>query len=525
MLLVSPPYVRQKKTIIDKNLIFVLDSSGSMSGEKIKQAKNAVKFIINHLHENDKFALIDFDDGVNLFSTKMVSATPEDRENALRFVDQIVDSGGTNINDALYQAMRMVDRGDRPTYILFLTDGQPTVGVRSTSDILKNIKGANDFQTRIFVFGVGSDINTGLLDFISKENRGTSIYVVDEGNLEVAISSYYEKISSPILSNINIDFERIQVRDVYPRELPDMFKGSQLVLIGKYEGKGPVTVALSGKIGKKEQQFVLKRQKLVDEESYNFLPRLWATRRVGYLLEEIRLHGEEGELVEEIKELGIKFGIVTPYTSFLVKEDDEVAQSGTTFSDRFISDMQVRGREYQSLLRRAEKVRIPDQDKYQSDTPNVKGSRSRDFKATVDGIINVGPMTGSSIPQAGTDAAEELEIILSGAGAEFSREEGTTAIRMAKAVQDIKKKDQAFESTSEKIKYKEDKTFYLKEGYWVDSDYKEGSPLKEIQFNSDEYFQLISEKPGIVKYLSVGKKLIICFEGMNYKIIEEDQAD
>jgi len=201
MLLASPRYTTEREKIINKNLIFVLDSSGSMIGKKITQTRDAARFIINHLDENDRFSIIDFDDGVSLFAQGLVPANSANREKSLKFVDEIVDSGGTNINDALLQALKMTQSGERPNYILFLTDGLPTVGITEIGEILKNISKANEFKSRIFVFGVGYDVNTELLDKISSDNRGASIYVAENEDLELAVSSYYEKMSSPLLSD------------------------------------------------------------------------------------------------------------------------------------------------------------------------------------------------------------------------------------------------------------------------------------------------------------------------------------
>lgn len=440
MLLASPRYTTQKEKVINKNIIFVLDSSGSMSGKKIQQAKEAARFVINHLDERDRFSVIDFDDGVSMFSAELQSAQAQNREKALKFVEEIQDSGGTNINEALLQSLKMTRLGERPNYILFLTDGLPTVGITGTPEIIKNISQANNSKSRIFVFGVGNDVNTELLDKISSENRGTSVYLTENDDLEVAISNYYEKISSPLLADLALHFNGIEVSQSYPQNIPDLFKGSQLILIGKYKGNGPVSVELKGKVGKAEKKFILENQKLVKDNSYNFLPRLWATRRIGYLLEEIRLQGASNELVEEVKKLGLKYGIVTPYTSFLVTERERI-------------HLEAAAPEAQEAIR-------------------------------------TGKVTGSG------------------------------AVKAAKATQTLKSEDRAQQVISQQIQYKEDKTFYLKDSYWVDSLYKEGSPVKEIKFNSDEYFRLISEKPGIVKYLSVGSKLIVCYQGVNYKIIE-----
>jgi len=399
MLLASPSFVSRREKVLNKNLIFVLDSSGSMSGKKIRQAKEAVRFIINHLDEGDRFSLIDFDDGVSMFSSRLLPVSSENVERALRFVEEVEDSGGTNINDALLQALKMIEPGERPNYI-----------------------------------------HTELLDRMSLENRGTSVYVDEKEDLEITISNYYEKISSPLLSELDFVFQGIDVKDLYPRVMPDLFRGSQLVLVGKYRGKGPVTVSLVGKVGKERRKFTLRNQRLVKDDSYVFLPRLWATRRIGYLLEEIRLHGDNKELVEEVRKLGLKYGIVTPYTSFLVTEREK---------------------------------------------------RSLDV------------------------AAPEAEEALAA-----RKVTGAGAVKIAKATQMFKEVDQAIHVTSQKIIYKGEKTFYLKDGFWVDSIYQEESPVKEIRFNSEEYFRLLSQNPGIAKYLSVASNLIIHFEGKNYKITD-----
>lgn len=440
MLLASPAYAEKREKVVNKNLIFVLDSSGSMRGTKIQQAKQAARFILQHLDKEDRFAVVDFDDGVELFAPELMAVTAENIEKALGFVEAIEDSGGTNINDALLEALRMTESGERPSYILFLTDGLPTVGITGTAEILGNIRKANTRSTRIVVFGVGDDVNTELLDRISLDNRGTSLYVSEEDNLEAAISNYYEKISSPMLSELTIEFSGIKVKDVYPRVLPDLFVGSQIVLVGRFQGQGPLTVTLSGKVKGQERRFVLADQPLTKGETNAFLERLWATRRIGFLLEEIRLHGAQDELVEEVKKLGLKFGIVTPYTSFLV-----------TAKEREALD--------------------------------------------------------AAAPEA-MEAFREKKVT------------GRGAVQIAKATQALKAQEQAAQVDSEQIKYRGEKTFYLKEGIWVDSVYVEGSPVEEILFNSPEYFRLLDEKPGIGKYLSVARNIIISYKGANYKIVE-----
>jgi Ca-activated chloride channel family protein len=439
LLLAAPRYVEARERVLNKNLAFVFDSSGSMSGKKIVQTKEAARFIINHLDDQDRFSIIDFDDGVSLFADDLVAASGENKEKALKFIDSAEDSGGTNINEALLRALRMMPRGDRPNYVLFLTDGLPTVGVTGIGEILKNATEANRTKSRLFVFGVGYDVNTELLDGLSSESHGTSVYVGENEDLEVAVSGFYEKISSPLLADLSLSFKGIETYQVYPQTLPDLFKGSQLVVIGKFRGEGPVSIHLRGKVGPAEKSFVLENQQPGKDETSSFLPRLWATRRVGYLLEAIRMHGEEKELVDEVRNLGLKYGIVTPYTSFLVTEKERQT------------------------------------------------------------IVAASPMTQEAL------AARKT----TGAG----------AFKAAQITQKFKDLDRASEVVSEQVRYKADRTFYLKDGLWVDSLYREGEAVEEVEFGSDHYFELLSLKPGLARYLSVAPNLIVTFDGKNYKII------
>ena len=442
MLLASPRFAAPGEKAVNKNVVLVLDSSGSMSGTKIRQAKEAARFVLNHLDRRDAFTLIDFDYGVTAFSEGIVPATGDNVARALEFVDTIEDSGGTNINDALLGALSRMRDGERPSYVLFLTDGLPTVGTTETADILKNVQKANDLRSRIFVFGVGDDVNTELLDRLASDHRGASVYIGETENLEVALSSFYEKVSSPLLSDLAVDFKGIETSHVYPRVLPDLFKGSQLVLVGKYRGEGPVSVALTGKTGREEKRFVLDRRALTGGDRFSFLPRLWATRRIGYLLEEIRLQGQNRELADEIRRLGLKYGIVTPYTSFLVTERER--------------------------------------------------------------------MTIDAAAPAAQEAIAAGQVM------------GVGAVKAAKATQAFKLEDRAAEVASERIIYKDDKTFYLKGGVWTDSEYRDGGPVTEVKFNSDEFYRLLADKPGLAKYIAVSSKLVVVFGGVAYRIVDED---
>lgn len=384
MLMVAPKQDIKEK-IIAKDMVFVIDTSGSMSGKKIEQAKNALDFCIKNLNEDDRFNIITFESNIEKFSDKLVSADPEEVSNALDFVNKIESRGGTNINEALLEALKMMNGDERPNIIVFLTDGKPTVGVRDIEKILENVENANTKNTRIFVFGVGYEVNTHLLDKISQQNKGVSEYVKPEEDIEVTISNFYTKIRNPVLSDLELEFENIPVKDVYPKELPDLFKGSQLITFGRYSGSGDSLITLRGRIGDKEKTFTYEATFPRQNPRNEFIPRLWATRKIGYLLDEIRLHGEEKELIDEIIELSLKYGIMTPYTSFLVEVDTEYGRPVRKEETRNLFDSILHKGEFWAptgtgAVRSAEKTKeLKSSDVYETGSERVKSIGTKTF--------------------------------------------------------------------------------------------------------------------------------------------------
>ncbi|MDD4879374.1 MAG: VIT domain-containing protein [Candidatus Omnitrophica bacterium] len=321
LLLLSPGELDTRA--IDKDIIFVLDTSGSMDGAKIDQAKQALRFCVNKLGEGDRFNIVSFASGVNTFRDALVDATKDNISSASDFVGKFQARGGTDINSALLTSLRMFGGSKRPRMVVFLTDGEPTVGTTNPNDILKNVADANGVKARIFIFGVGNDVNTHLLDKMAEVQRGVCEYVVPGENIEVKVSSFYSKISEPVLSDIKLDFGKIKVKDVYPVTLPDIFKGTQLVLFGRYEGDGATAITLTGNVNGSEKRMTFEDKFPAASTENDFIPRIWATRKIGYLMSEIRFKGENKELVDEIVKLSKEHGIMTPYTSFLVLENEK----------------------------------------------------------------------------------------------------------------------------------------------------------------------------------------------------------
>jgi Ca-activated chloride channel family protein len=318
--LISPRIDLAKNRTARKDIVFILDTSGSMQGEKITQAKGALSFCLNGLDEGDRFNVIDFDDEVRPFANGLVPADRRSIGEALDFVAETRAEGGTNINDALARGLRGIDGGERTSFIIFLTDGLPTVGETDIRAIIDNVKRANRSNTRLFVFGVGYDVNTRLLDRLAADHHGASDYVHPAEDIEVKVSHFFTKVSRPILTEVELRIEGVDVYDLYPKELPDVFHGSQILVLGRYEEDGRARLTLTGRggEGRRTKSYPVH---FSGGGRNDFIPRLWATRKIGHLIDEIRSRGENRELVTEIVRLSKKYGIITEYTSFLVDAD------------------------------------------------------------------------------------------------------------------------------------------------------------------------------------------------------------
>ena len=310
---------------LPKDVLVVLDRSGSMEGEKFFQAQEALRYILNHLNPDDRFNLVSFSTGIMSFADVMKPISAADE--AISWVNGLSAAGSTDINRALLEAAAMSDQ-ERPTYLIFLTDGLPTEGVVDVVDILENLEEAVMANLRMHAFGVGYDVDTFLLDSLAERHHGSSTYVVPGEQIDEILSGFYARISSPVLTNLELDFGDLDVFDLYPSPLPDLFEGDQIVVVGRYRDGGITDVTLKGEINQEEQAFYFPDQQFVEEaltafgESQNlqFIPRLWATRKIGHLLNQIRLVGPEQEIIDQIVKISIRYGIVTPYTSYLITE-------------------------------------------------------------------------------------------------------------------------------------------------------------------------------------------------------------
>lgn len=459
LLMISPRDDWSEQEYAAKDIVFVLDTSGSMAeAGKMEKARAALLYGIRMLRPQDRFNVVSFAGEDRLMERNMISADDQGRKRGESFTESLRATGGTNINQAVVTAMRQFDSTNRPKILVFMTDGLPTVGETNPTRIVDNARSAKVAGVRLFTFGVGYDVNTALLDQLASDNGGVADYVEPQEDLEVKVSNFFAKINHPVLTDLQLDMAGVETDLMYPRNLPDLFKGTQLTLIGRYRNPIDmefVRLKLTGNSRGASRTFFYNNQKFpLRTDANDFLPRLWATRRVGWLMEQIRTNGEQRELRDEVVDLGTRYGIVTPYTSYLALEPGATPQAVTTNTQGFMN---------------------------RGNAPAPPPPRPADARAR----------TGMGAVQASKMARQQQEL-------------------------SVLDKDMA----SSAIKNVGGKTFYLRTGVWTDSEFQDTSklPATTVKFGSEDYFALLKREPRLGQFFALGEQVIVVFEGRVYKV-------
>jgi Ca-activated chloride channel family protein len=461
MLLVQPPLTVDESEVIPKDVIIVLDQSGSMAGDKWDQAREAASYVLESLNSGDRFNLIVFSSGARVYSNDMEAASLAD--DAINWIQSMEASGGTDINLALTSALDLADT-ERPTTILFLTDGLATEGEVDTEDILDNLEEEASPNVRIFTFGVGDDVDTFLLDAIVRDFRGAGSYVRPDERIDEEVSSLYNKISAPVLTDIDLDFGDVRVDLLYPTQLPDLFAGEQLTVVGRFrDTDDSATITLSGEVGGESRTFVYSNLSFRERAGGEaFIARLWATRRIGDLLNTIRLRGENTELVDSIVNLSLRYGIITPYTSFLIEEDDILSQTGR---DEVMNEFEETARDL---------------------------SGTNTGEAAVDAADAAAGLAAAEAPMATTPTAQ-----------------GTAAPDM----------DGQVGGSTNAIRTVGERTFIQLNGVWTDTTFEPDTMTTvEVPFLSDAYFDLLDERPELAGYFALGERVIVVLDDVAYEV-------
>jgi Ca-activated chloride channel family protein len=318
LITLAPPAVRPRP--VPRDVTFVIDVSGSMSGQKIEQARSAGKALLRTLSPMDRFRLIDFSSDVRTFRDDFSTATGENIRAAERYLDELDAQGSTNISGALDEALSARVQSGRLPIILFLTDGQPTVGERDATVIAANVA-KHRGERRLFTFGVGADLNVSLIEQLALEGRGTASFVRPDESVERAVGIVASRLTSPLVTDVRVHADGgVRLRKMHPSGPVDIFAGEDLVLLTRYDGSGNATIRFEGQTTNGPVSWST-RAYFPDRSRENpFVARLWATQRVGYLSAEKRKNGGSREIDDEIRDLGDRFGIPTEFSSYLVVE-------------------------------------------------------------------------------------------------------------------------------------------------------------------------------------------------------------
>jgi Ca-activated chloride channel family protein len=458
-----------KSRVVPKDITFVLDTSGSMRGDKIEQAKEALRYCIKNLHSNDRFQIITFATEAEVLFSDLRKNSITVRRKALDFIDEIEAAGGTNIEDAFINTFQK-RRSSRTHNVVFITDGKATIGSTEERKLFEVFEDLNSNGTKVFTFGIGDEINTLLLDKITDYTNAYRSYISPGENIQEEVSSFFSKVNSPVMTDIEIDFSgSVRISKLLPSSFPDMYSGTPVSFYGRYNGSGIVTMNVTGTLHgiKKRYSFPLNFKNR--ERSHKFVAPLYAARRVGYLLDQIRFYGEKNELVNEVTILAREFGIITPYTSYLIVED--------------------------------ERRRIHDRDISTED-------------------VTLSNTIGSVAQEAMEDEYTAMQ-----------NSEGAPSVRASKDIQAIRKADTYDEIEKQNKRFgdssgvqintqnKAGRQFYQNNGYWNDSKIQNGSYSKvvRIKFGTDRYFKLAGNKT-IAEILSVGKNVRFVLDKTLYEI-------
>ncbi|MCU1272949.1 MAG: vault protein inter-alpha-trypsin protein [Bryobacterales bacterium] len=500
LLMASPGNTVKADSVQPKDITFVLDTSGSMAGAKMEQARKALTFCLANLNETDRFEIIRFSTETEPLFDALVPANKQNVDKAMAFVKNLKAIGATAIDEAMKKSLSYQHDPNRPYQIIFLTDGLPTIGETREENIVGNIQKVGQ-NIRIFPFGIGNDVNTHLLDRIADGTKAFSQYVLPEEDLEVKLSNFYTKIKEPVLSNVHLTFggNGIKPSEVYPNSMPDLFKGQMLFAFGRYSGFGNGSVKITGTLNGQQKEFAADVKFTESDTKNAFIPRLWATRRVGWLLDEIRLHGESRELKDEVVRLSREHGIVTPYTAFLILEDEQkrgVPLAAQNFRE-FGGDANAAGRA-------------------KSFYDSAKGeARDERMRAGAQAVTNASSLDslkrGDNLSQASQGEALAKNDGFAGGGRQPFASLGAAPATQPSGYRYA-------QNYSQQVRVVNGRAFYQNGEAWTDSTIQSKKDAKtvEIKFNSDEYFGLIKKYPYIAQWMSLGSNVDVLIEDTVY---------
>ncbi|MCZ6916778.1 MAG: VIT domain-containing protein [Gemmatimonadetes bacterium] len=452
-----------------RDMTVVVDVSGSMSGEKLDQAKAALRQVLGSLGERDRFRLIAFSNMVSTHSRDWIEVSERTLRAARRWVDGLNADGGTNIAGALREAFRLESDESRLPIVLFLTDGLPSVGEENPERIAQQAEQLRN-RARVFAFGVGYDVNTYLLDRLTAAGRGATEYVEPTEDVERAIGTLATKIQHPVLTDLEIDDVPVRLSEIYPLELPDLFAGEELIVFGRYaalDHDRAGALRLTARRAGRTERFTTDVTFPAHQLGSDFIPRLWASRKLGHLARQIRIEGHSADLEREIRETALRYGLLSEYTSYLVQEPEVVA---------------------------ADALRAGSIAMFQS--ANARRASGRSSGAAVPASPPVG--------RKAVQAAERQRV---------QREVASAA--------DLDRLEESFADEATGLRLVAGRWFRPDRDMWIDTAHRGSASVVEVEIYSKTYFDLLQALPELERWLTELESVLIAGAETSIKFVAE----
>lgn len=502
LLLLHPEFDVPKESA-PKNVVLVLDKSGSMRGEKMEQARQALLYVLKNLPKNDRIGIVAYDSQVLPFRDRLIDASDADSmQSAASFIQSLSASGGTNIHQGLETSLGLLKNTDRPSFVVHLSDGVATIGVTDERQITANTVRLNSQNARIFNFGVGHDVNSRLMNRLSNECFGQTFFVAPQENIEVAVSKLYDRLGQPALSNVRWELKcnngEGRVNMLYPAKVHDLFSTEQVSILGRFKASGQAKLVLTGKLGDKEMQFeqVIDLDQSKQTVGSSYVASLWASRRAAGLIDEIDLEGRKPELLQELITLAKKYGVLTEYTAFLAEEpgNQPMAQTQEMLQRRLSSLGEQSG-----------------QKAFEGRSKNLSASKTANLEVSERALADsASPPAGAMAGGAGYGGASTRIGLAPGPGSGNLGAGGMGGM--------VKK-----EAARVPVKRVGDRAFFFREDKWVDSlvDVTKNPKTVDVERFSEQYFSLMTKYETLLHPLAdLDEELLISLDNQVYRFLK-----
>ncbi len=499
VLVLAPKQLWPEASRQPQDVVFVMDTSGSMAGDKIVQARSALQFCIDKLDEGDRFEVVRFSTGFDLLFGSLSPASAENRARARQFAGNFTAAGGTNIDDAMVAALRLrPSEGDpRPFVVVFLTDGQGNNKPEQTLKSIAAVAGAPD-NLRIFPFGVGNDVNTILLDRLAAEYHGKPSYVQPGENLELVLGDFFSVISQPVLTGLALSLPGVGATEQFPPVLGDLYHGQQIILAGRFASAASGQVTLTARRDGKPVEYVWPEVAFQNTAEASYVPAVWAGRKIAYLIDQIRAHGESQEMIQEIVSLSRNYGIQTPYTSWLVAPE-----------------------RYQVVTGGGRPMRP---------APRLPAGVRRDAQGPDSGGFGMG---GDRAGRRGKREAPGKGWDYSGIPADeaergVTRPDGSVATYIAKANaalrEAVSRDGQRLDPNTLPVRKLGERWYHWIDGILVDQDVDEKTQVTIVRFGTEAYFDLVGARAELRAALAAGSSVMVLTAPGRAVLVSENEG-